>query len=45
MAKKLFDHLKETIFRDDILNSRRRPDGRRFSKYGHQAGGITSSRR
>lgn len=28
-AKKAFDHLKETIFRDDILNSRRRPDGRR----------------
>jgi polyribonucleotide nucleotidyltransferase len=32
MAKKLFDHIKETIFRDDILNSRRRPDGRRFSE-------------
>ena len=32
MAKKVFDHLKETIFRDDILNSRRRPDGRRFSE-------------
>jgi polyribonucleotide nucleotidyltransferase len=32
MAKKIFDHLKETIFRDDILNSRRRPDGRRFSE-------------
>lgn len=31
-AKKVFDHLKETIFRDDILNSRRRPDGRRFSE-------------
>src|SRR3954468_3345111 len=30
MAKKCFDHLKETIFRDDILNRRRRPDGRRF---------------
>jgi len=27
MAKKVFDHLKETIFRDDILNNRRRPDG------------------
>jgi polyribonucleotide nucleotidyltransferase len=24
--------LKETIFRDDILNKRRRPDGRRFSE-------------
>src|SRR5919206_582472 len=32
MAKKSFDHLKETIFRDDILNKRRRPDGRRFSE-------------
>src|SRR5438874_7091369 len=32
MAKVIFDHLKETIFRDDILNKRRRPDGRRFSE-------------
>ncbi|MEP6708293.1 MAG: polyribonucleotide nucleotidyltransferase [Pyrinomonadaceae bacterium] len=32
MAKKVFDHLKETIFRDDILNNRRRPDGRRFGE-------------
>lgn len=32
MAKKIFNHLKETIFRDDILNQRRRPDGRRFSE-------------
>ncbi len=32
MAKKCFDHLKETVFRDDILNHRRRPDGRRFSE-------------
>ena len=31
-AKTLFDHLKETIFRDDILNGKRRPDGRRFSE-------------
>jgi len=31
-SKKVFDHLKETIFRDDILNNRRRPDGRRFSE-------------
>ncbi|HWN10759.1 MAG TPA: polyribonucleotide nucleotidyltransferase [Pyrinomonadaceae bacterium] len=31
-AKKVFDNLKETIFRDDILNNRRRPDGRRFSE-------------
>lgn len=32
MAKKIFDHLKETIFREDILDKRRRPDGRRFSE-------------
>lgn len=32
MAKAVFDHLKEGIFRDDILNKRRRPDGRRFSE-------------
>jgi polyribonucleotide nucleotidyltransferase len=32
MAKKIFDHLKENIFRDDILNNRRRPDGRRFGE-------------
>jgi len=32
MAKLVFDHLKENIFRDDILNKRRRPDGRRFSE-------------
>jgi len=32
MAKRVFDHLKEGIFRDDILNGRRRPDGRRFSE-------------
>jgi polyribonucleotide nucleotidyltransferase len=32
MAKKCFDNLKEKIFRDDILNHRRRPDGRRFSE-------------
>jgi polyribonucleotide nucleotidyltransferase len=32
MAKRIFDHLKEMIFRDDILNNRRRPDGRRFSE-------------
>ena len=32
MSKKVFDHLKETIFRDDILNNRRRPDGRRFGE-------------
>ncbi|HEX6624992.1 MAG TPA: polyribonucleotide nucleotidyltransferase [Pyrinomonadaceae bacterium] len=32
MAKKIFDHIKEKVFRDDILNNRRRPDGRRFSE-------------
>jgi polyribonucleotide nucleotidyltransferase len=32
MAKKVFDHLKEKIFREDILANRRRPDGRRFSE-------------
>ncbi|HYE13498.1 MAG TPA: polyribonucleotide nucleotidyltransferase, partial [Pyrinomonadaceae bacterium] len=32
MAKKVFDHLKEKIFREDILGNRRRPDGRRFSE-------------
>ncbi|MGE0101650.1 MAG: polyribonucleotide nucleotidyltransferase [Blastocatellales bacterium] len=31
-AGNLFDRLKERIFRDDILNNRRRPDGRRFSE-------------
>jgi len=32
MAGDIFDHLKETVFRDDILNRRRRPDGRRFGE-------------
>jgi polyribonucleotide nucleotidyltransferase len=32
MAGCIFDHLKEKIFRDDILNRKRRPDGRRFSE-------------
>ncbi|MGH6630343.1 MAG: polyribonucleotide nucleotidyltransferase, partial [Burkholderiales bacterium] len=31
-AAELFDKLKEGIVRDDILNNRRRPDGRRFSE-------------
>ncbi len=31
-AAELFDVLKERIFRDDILNNKRRPDGRRFSE-------------
>ena len=32
MAKRVFDNLKETIFREDILNNKRRPDGRRFGE-------------
>ncbi|HLL99861.1 MAG TPA: polyribonucleotide nucleotidyltransferase [Pyrinomonadaceae bacterium] len=32
MAGKAFSHLKEKIFREDILGKRRRPDGRRFSE-------------
>lgn len=32
MAKRVFDNLKETIFREDILNKKRRPDGRRFGE-------------
>jgi polyribonucleotide nucleotidyltransferase len=32
MAGKIFDHLKEKIFREDILNRRHRPDGRRFNQ-------------
>lgn len=32
MAAKIFDHLKEKVFRDDILSRKHRPDGRRFSE-------------
>jgi polyribonucleotide nucleotidyltransferase len=32
MAGKVFGHLKEKIFRDDMLGNRRRPDGRKFSE-------------
>src|SRR5436305_2273930 len=32
MAKKIYDELKEKIFREDILGNRRRPDNRRFSE-------------
>jgi polyribonucleotide nucleotidyltransferase len=32
MAGRVFSHLKEKIFREDILGKRRRPDGRRFSE-------------
>src|SRR3954453_179616 len=31
-SKKIFDHLKEKIFREDIPANRRRPDNRRFSE-------------
>ncbi|CAN5743529.1 polyribonucleotide nucleotidyltransferase [soil metagenome] len=31
-AGKVFGHLKEKIFREDILNNRRRPDGRKFGE-------------
>jgi polyribonucleotide nucleotidyltransferase len=31
-AKDLFDRLKERIFRDEILKSKRRPDGRKFDE-------------
>jgi polyribonucleotide nucleotidyltransferase len=32
MASVIFDHLKEQVFRQDILDRRHRPDGRRFSE-------------
>ncbi|HQY67033.1 MAG TPA: polyribonucleotide nucleotidyltransferase [Pyrinomonadaceae bacterium] len=32
MAAKAFGHLKEKIFREDMLVNKRRPDGRRFSE-------------
>jgi polyribonucleotide nucleotidyltransferase len=31
-AKQIFDQLKEKVFREDILNRKHRPDGRRFSE-------------
>ncbi|HEY3135682.1 MAG TPA: polyribonucleotide nucleotidyltransferase [Blastocatellia bacterium] len=31
-AGEIFDHLKEKVFRDDILGRRHRPDGRRFGE-------------
>ena len=31
-AARIFDHLKERIFRDDILSRHRRPDGRAFDQ-------------
>ena len=30
LTKRAYDRLKEEIFRDEILNARRRPDGRKF---------------
>jgi len=35
MAGKAFSHLKEKIFREDMLGKRRRPDGRKFSEIRH----------
>jgi polyribonucleotide nucleotidyltransferase len=32
LTKRAFDRLKEEIFRDEILNARHRPDGRRFDQ-------------
>src|SRR5271155_4528172 len=32
LAKRAFEKLRETIFRDDVLNKRRRPDGRAFDE-------------
>jgi polyribonucleotide nucleotidyltransferase len=32
MAGRIFNHLKEKIFREDMLGNRRRPDGRKFSE-------------
>src|SRR4029078_11265216 len=31
-AGTIFNHLQEKVFREDILNRRHRPDGRRFSE-------------
>jgi len=31
-APAIFDHVKEKVFREDIMQHRRRPDGRRFSE-------------
>src|ERR1700694_4012653 len=35
LAKRAFDRLRENIFRDDVLNKRRRPDGRAFDQIRH----------
>jgi polyribonucleotide nucleotidyltransferase len=35
LTKRAFDRLRENIFRDDVLNARRRPDGRAFDQIRH----------
>jgi polyribonucleotide nucleotidyltransferase len=35
LAKRAFERLRENIFRDDVLNKRRRPDGRSFDQIRH----------
>jgi len=35
LAKRAFDRLRENIFRDDVLNKKRRPDGRAFDQIRH----------
>src|SRR6202521_5676190 len=35
LAKRAFERLRENIFRDDVLNKRRSPDGRAFDKIRH----------
>jgi polyribonucleotide nucleotidyltransferase len=35
LTKRAFERLRENIFRDDVLNSRRRPDGRAFDQIRH----------
>ncbi|MCP9494017.1 MAG: polyribonucleotide nucleotidyltransferase [Pyrinomonadaceae bacterium MAG19_C2-C3] len=40
VAKKVFNELKEKVFRDDILNKRRRSDGRRFGEIRQVTGEV-----
>ena len=35
LAKRAFERLRENIFRDDVLNKKRRPDGRNFDQIRH----------
>jgi polyribonucleotide nucleotidyltransferase len=35
LAKRAFERLRENIFRDDVLNKKRRPDGRAFDQIRH----------